>query len=322
MSESAAKAPRIVRVALTETCNVYRPMPPTVARLGELRGHLEAVRNANIEHHLGLIDRAADAGAQLVGMGELCTSPYFALAQDPMWLALAEDAASGPTITAFRERARARQLILVAPIFEVEATTGRRFNTAVLIDERGEILGKYRKTHIPEGRNEQNAFHESFYYGASDGQLGAAPGLTKHAAQNPFFPVFETSVGRVGVLICYDRHFEGVVRTLAAGGAELILAPAITFGATSRRMWRLEAEVDAMRHRVCIGASNRLGSEPPWNQEFFGDSFFCGPAGPIMPLSSCPPGLVIGDLDLGLLAADSGSGWALNRDKRPDIYSR
>ncbi|HGG57466.1 MAG TPA: acyltransferase [Nannocystis exedens] len=239
-----------------------------------------------------------------------------------MWLALAEDAESGPTITAFRERARERQLILVAPIFEVEATTGRRFNTAVVIDERGEIIGKYRKTHIPEGRNEQNTFHESFYYGPSDGQLGAALGLATHAVQSPFFPVFETSVGRIGVLICYDRHFEGVVRSLALGGAELILAPAITFGATSQRMWRLEAQVDAMRHRVWIGASNRLGSEPPWNQEFFGDSFFCGPDGPILALSSSPQGLVIADLDLGLLVADSGSGWALNRDRRPEIYTR
>ena len=322
MSKPADLAPRFVRVALTETCNVYEPMPPTVARLGELAGHLEAIRNANIEDHLGLIDRAADAGAQLVGMGELCTSPYFALAQDPMWLALAEDAATGPTITAFRERARERQVILVAPIFELDANTGHRFNTAVVIDERGEILGKYRKTHIPEGRNEQNAFHESFYYGPSDGQLGAAPGLTTFAAQSPYYPVFKTSIGRIGVLICYDRHFEGVVRSLVAGGAELILAPAITFGATSRRMWRIEAEVDAMRHRVFIGTSNRLGAEPPWDQEFFGDSFFCGPVGALTPLSSVPSGLVIADLNLALLAAGTGSGWALDRDKRPDIYTR
>lgn len=322
MSELAARSSRVVRVALTETCNVYEPMPPTVARLGELVGSLEAVRDANIEHHLGLIDRAADAGVQLVGMGELCTSPYFALAQDPMWLALAEDATSGPTITAFRERARERQVILVAPIFELDANTGHRFNTAVLIDERGEVLGKYRKTHIPEGRNEQNAFHESFYYGPSDGQLGTAPGLTTFAEQSPYYPVFETSIGRVGVLICYDRHFEGVVRSLAAGGAELILAPAITFGATSQRMWRIEAEVDAMRHRVFIGASNRLGSEPPWNQEFFGDSFFCGPVGVISPFFPRPRGLVIADLNLDLLVAGSGSGWDLDRDKRPDIYTR
>ncbi len=310
---------RQVRVALTETRNVYRPMPATVERLGELAGRLADVRDANIQHHLELIDRAAGAGAQLLGMGELCTAPYFALTRDPMWIEVAEDAASGPTISAFRERARAQRMIVVAPIFELDRASGRRFNTAVVIDERGEILGKYRKTHIPEGRNEQNAFHESFYYGASDGELGSLPGAVN---EDPFFPVFDTSVGRVGVLICYDRHFEGVVRALAAGGAELVLAPAITFGATSRRMWPLEAEVDAMRHRLFIGSSNRVGAEPPWNQEFFGESFFVGPEGPVSPLLPAPEGLVVADLNLGLLADADGSGWNLARDRRPAIYGR
>jgi N-carbamoylputrescine amidase len=140
--------------------------------------------------------------------------------------------------------------------------------------------------------------------------------------EDPFFPVFDTSVGRVGVLICYDRHFEGVVRALAAGGAELVLAPAITFGATSRRMWPLEAEVDAMRHRLFIGSSNRVGAEPPWNQEFFGESFFVGPEGPVSPLLPAPEGLVVADLNLGLLADADGSGWNLARDRRPAIYGR
>ncbi len=312
-------ASRRVRVALTETRNVFAPMPTTVAGLGALAGRLGEVRDANIRHHLELIDRAADAGAQLLGMGELCTAPYFALTRDPMWIELAEDAASGPTISAFRQRARERRMIVVAPIFEVDRASGKRFNTAVVIDERGEVLGKYRKTHIPEGRNEQNAFHESFYYGPSDGQLGPQPGAVN---DDPYFPVFATAIGRVGVLICYDRHFEGVVRALAAGGAELVLAPAITFGATSRRMWPLEAEVDAMRHRLFIGASNRLGAEPPWDQEFFGESFFVGPEGRVPPRDAAPEGLVVADLDLGLLAGEDGSGWNLSRDLRPSIYGR
>ncbi|MCA9659506.1 MAG: hypothetical protein KC486_14260, partial [Myxococcales bacterium] len=157
--------------------------------------------------------------------------------------------------------------IVVAPIYELDAATERRFNTAVVIDERGELLGRYRKCHIPDGSNEQGSFRESYYYEASTGEAVEHPG---NIADNPFFPVFETSVGRLGVAICYDRHFDGVIRSLAHGGAEIILVPAVTFGATSRRMWRIEAEVDAIRHRVYIAPSNRRGAEPPWNQEFFG----------------------------------------------------
>ncbi|MCB9704107.1 MAG: acyltransferase [Myxococcales bacterium] len=313
-----APSQRIVRVALTETCNAYRPMPATIDGLGALADRLGEVRAANIAHNMDLVDRAADHGAQIVGLGELCSAPYFALVRDRMWLALAEDAAAGPTVSACRERARARGVCVVAPIFEDDPVSGRRFNTAVVIDERGEILGKYRKTHIPEGQNELGSFHESFYYGPSDGELGEMPG---NVAQNPFFPVFETRFGRLGVAICYDRHFEGVVRSLAAGGAQIILSPAITFGAKSRRVWEQEFEVDAVRHRLYIAGSNRRGAEAPWNQDFFGGSYFAGPNGRVPTIAGAPAGLVIADLDLGALAGTDPSGWDLGRDRRPGIYS-
>lgn len=313
------ESPRILRVALTETRNAYHPMPPTVAGLSVLKDRLDAVRAANVDHNLALIDRAADAGAAIVCMGELCTAPYFAITREPMWIALAEDAREGPSIAAFRAKARERGVILVAPIFELDPRSGRRFNTAVVIDERGEVLGLYRKTHIPEGQNEQGSFCESFYYQASDGEHGEQPG---DVAGHPFFPVFQTARCRLGVAICYDRHFEGVMRSLAAGGAELVLSPAITFGAKSRRMWAQEFDVDAVRHRLFIGGSNRRGVEPPWNQDFFGGSRFVGPEGPVLPLETCPEGLVIADLDLGTLRGPDPSGWDLGRDRRPGIYVR
>lgn len=312
-----APAP-IVRVALTETCNAYSPMPATLAGLADLADRLDAVREANVAHNCALIDQAADRGAALVGLGELCTAPYFAIGTDPMWLPLAEDPVEGPSVRAFRERARARGVVVVAPIFERCPQSGLRFNTAVVIDERGEVLGKYRKTHIPEGSNELGSFHERFYYGPSDGRLGEMPG---NIAQSPYFPVFQTARFRLGVAICYDRHFEGVMRSLAAGGAEIVLSPAITFGAKSRRMWELEFEVDAARHRLFIGGSNRRGAEPPWNQDFFGASHFAGPSGRVAPLPACPEGLVIADLDLAELRGPDPSGWDLQRDRRPAIYT-
>lgn len=310
---------RVVRVAMTETRNAYAPMPATRADLVTLVGRLEAVRAANVAHNLALVRQAAERGARIVGLGELFPAPYFALGRDPMWRTLAEDAYEGPTIAACRACARAAGVVVVAPIYELDARTGRRFNTAVVIDERGEPLGRYRKCHIPEGSNELGSFHESFYYQASDGDLGPMLGAV---SRDPFFPVFQTSVCRLGVAICYDRHFEGVMRSLAAGGAELVLSPAITFGSKSRRVWELEFEVDAVRHRLFIGGSNRKGAEPPWEQDYFGASHFVGPSGRVTPLPDAPPGLVIADLDLAQLEGPDPSGWDLPRDRRPPIYAR
>jgi beta-ureidopropionase len=308
---------RTIRVALSETSNAFPEMPRSLAELPGMAGRLDDIRAANVAHHVDLARAAARAGAQVLGMGELFTGPYFALGRDPMWIGLAEDALNGPTVTTLRETARATGLILVAPIFELDARTGRRFNTAVVIDETGGILGRYRKTHIPVGTNEQASFCETFYYDRSDGDLGTWP---RNISRNPFFPVFETRVARLGVAICYDRHFEGVMSALAENGAQLVLSPAVTFGAKSRRMWDLEFPVDAARHNLYIGGSNRRGVEPPWSQEYFGASYFAGPAGVLPAVVSPSPNLVIADLDFDALGGADPSGWNLPRDRRPDIY--
>lgn len=309
----------VLRVAMTETCNAYPHMPPTVERLGELADRLDEVRAANVAHHVELVREAATLGVRLLGMGELCTGPYFALGKDPMWLGLAEDAERGATISTFRQVARDTQMILSVPLFERDPHSGRRFNTAVVIDETGEVLGKYRKTHIPAGENEQGSFCETFYYQASDGKMHEPTPWPKNRAANPFFPVFETRWVKLGIAICYDRHFEGVMAALAAGGAELVLSPAVTFGAKSRRMWDLEFPVDAARHNLYIGGSNRTGVEPPWMQPYFGASYFTGPNGEVPRLQTRPE-LVVADLDLAVLRQPDPSGWNLPRDRRPDIY--
>jgi len=314
--KATTQARGVVRVAMTETRNAYPHMPATVAALPELADRLDDVRAANVEHHVALARAAAGLGAHVVAMGELFAGPYFALDREPMWLGLAEDAATGPTVTRLREVARELTLILVAPIFERDAASGRRFNTAVVIDEAGELVGKYRKTHIPAGSNEQGQFCETFYYEASDGELGRWP---RDISKNRFFPVFETSRCRLGVAICYDRHFPGVMEALAANGAEVVVSPAVTFGAKSRRMWDLEFLVDAARHDLYIAGSNRRGVEPPWTQAYFGASYFAGPDGRIEPIAS-PAELVVADLDLDRLGGPDPSGWDLARDRRPAIY--
>lgn len=308
---------RIVRAALTETVNAFQPMPDSVELLEQLTHRLEDIRKANVDHHVALVEAAKQQGAQVICFGELFTAPYFALRHDPFWVGLAEDARHGKTVTTLCEVAKARQMIIIAPLYEL-ASSGERFNTAVVIDEHGEVIGTYRKSHIPHGANEQGTFLERHYYDRSDGWNFLGP---RNVSKNPYFPVFQTSLGKLGVAICYDRHFDGVVWSLAREGAELIFSPAVTFGAKSHRMWHLEFQVDAARHNVFIGGSNRKGVEPPWNQPYFGDSHFAGPNGVLQNVST-HPNLVIADVDLGELSRPDPSGWNLPRDTRFDIYTK
>ncbi len=293
---------RVVRAALTETKNVYAGMPERVEELGCLSDKLEEIRAANVCHHIELMEAASTQGVQVICFGELFPAPYFALGTDPMWIPMAEDARCGRTVTELREAARRLGLIVIAPIYEKDGE--KRFNTAVVIDEKGETLGKFRKAHIPFGGNEQGSFHENFYYGRSD-----APDMAA------LFPVFDTSVGKIGVSICYDRHFYYVMPALARQGAELIFSPAITFGSKSQRMWHMEFPTDAARFNVFIGGSNRKGSEKPWNQPYFGESYFVGPNGLCENLSE-HPNLIIADIDLTTLSEPDPSGWNLPRDTR------
>jgi beta-ureidopropionase len=297
----------LVRAAMTETKNQYADMPASVDALDQLAGKLDAVRDANLDHHEALIREAAARGARLVGLGELFPGPYFALERKDLWLGLAEDPDDGPTARRMSSLAAELELVIVAPMFE-QTKAGRRYNTALVFDADGAKLGQYRKSHIPFGTNEQGSFVETHYYGRGD--------------EAPFFPVFDTAIGRLGVAICYDRHFEGVMASLAANGAQVVMSPAVTFGAKSERMWEIEFEVDAARHRLFIGGSNRKGVEPPWTIEYFGRSHFVGPDGRLPDLAADHPELVISDLDVDSLSGPCSSGWDLARDRRPAIYTR
>lgn len=296
-----------LRAALTQAVNAYGPMPARARDLGRLKGRLWEVRAANLRRHEDLLRLAKRRGARVVCLGELFCAPYFALERNPMWRGLAEDAQTGPSVTAMRRAAAGLGLVVIAPIYELEARTGRRFNAAVVIERDGRVLGRYRKAHIPSGSNEQGSFHETFYYERSPG------------GRRPLYPAFKTSVGTVGVAICYDRHFEGVTAALARAGAQVVFSPAVTFGAKSRRLWDLEFLVDACRHRVFIGGSNRLGLEKPWGRRYFGGGYFAGPDGKKLPELSPDPSLVIADLDLASLDRRDPAGWDLDRDARPDV---
>jgi N-carbamoylputrescine amidase len=297
-----------VRVALTETINVY-PMPERLEGLAALAPHLDDLRQANVDHHIELLRAAKAQDVDLICFGELFPAPYFAITWSHIWQSLAEPR-DGPTMTALSRAARELGIAIVAPIFELDGED--RFNTAVFLDKSGEEVGHYRKVHIPHGQNEEASFFERDYYGESRGMVNEHPA---NISSNEFFPVFDLDFAKVGCCICYDRHFEGIVTTLAREGAEIIFCPAVTFGEKSRRMWDMEFEVDAVRNNVFLGGSNRRGIEPPWNQEYFGASYFVGPNGRLRNISQ-HENLVVADVPMKQLREPDPSGWQLVAHRR------
>jgi beta-ureidopropionase len=304
-----------VRAALTQTVNAFADMPARVDDLPSLQARLDDVRWANLEHHGELAREAKQLGVQVICFGELFTAPYFALTKDAVWHGMAEPR-DGPSLAFVSELARELAMVIVAPIYELDGDA--RYNTALVVDADGELCGFYSKTHVPYGENEQGVFAEHFYFDRSNGRPQAGERVQ---ANNPYFPVFDTAVGRIGVAICYDRHFEGVMSTLASEGAKIVFSPAVTFGAKSARMWPQEFAVDACRNRIYIGGSNRSGVEPPYVQEYFGHSQFVGPEGHVNDMAP-HPNLVVADLDFKALEGRDSSGWNFERDWRPDIYGR
>ena len=197
--------------------------------------------------------------------------------------------------------AKKHKMALVVPFYE-EAQTGVYYNTAVLIENDGTVLGKYRKTHIP---HVGPCFWEKFYF--KPGNLG--------------YPVWDTSVGRVGILICYDRHFPEPARALGLKGAELVFNPSATVKSLSRYLWELEQPAHAVANGYWIGAINRVGVEKPLNEaQFYGSSYFCDPRGRIIgKASETEDEVLVCDLDMDM-NREVRNTWQFLRDRRPESY--
>ncbi len=164
-------------------------------------------KDSMVERHLAHIDDAAKQGAQVICLQELFYGPYFCQVEDKEGYAYTERIPDGPTTKLLQERAKKHSMVIIAPMYE-EDQPGIYYNTAAVIDADGKYLGKYRKTHIPH----LPGFWEKFYF--RPGNMG--------------YPVFDTAVGKVGVYICYDRHFPEGARMLGLHGAELVFIPSAT----------------------------------------------------------------------------------------------
>lgn len=261
----------------------------------------ENIAKAMLDAHIPLIDEAGRQGVQVLCFQEVFTQPYFCPSQDTKWYAAAEDIPDGPTCRLMQEYAKKHSMVIVVPIYERTNVAGVYYNTAAVIDADGSYLGKYRKTHIPQVAG----FWEKFFFkpGSSD------------------WPVFNTAYCKLGVYICYDRHFPEGWRALALNGAEYIVNPSATVAGLSEYLWKLEQPASAVANGCWIGAINRVGVEEPWSiGEFYGQSYFVNPRGQIEKEASREKDeLIVHDMNMDMVR-EVRDLWQFFRDRRPDVY--
>ncbi len=256
-------------------------------------------QDSMLDQHEKAAREAAAQGAQVMCFQELFYGPYFCQVQDTEFYAYAESV-PGPTTERFQAVARELGMVLVLPVYEQDQP-GILYNTAAVIDADGTYLGKYRKTHIPQVKG----FWEKFYF--RPGNLG--------------YPVFDTAVGRVGVYICYDRHFPEGWRALGLAGAQIVFNPSATSRGLSSHLWKLEQTASAVANLYFVGAINRVGVEPLGDNDFYGTSYFADPRGQFVgaTASEHDEELVVRELDLDMVE-EVRNQWAFYRDRRPDCY--
>jgi len=255
-----------------------------------------------VEKHEKYAREAAEQKAQIICFQELFNGPYFCQEQNIKWYSLAEPIPDGPIVKRMQELAKETKMVLIVPMYEEEAT-GIYYNTAAVIDADGSYLGKYRKVHIPH----LGGFWEKFYF--RPGNLG--------------YPVFDTAVGKVGVYICYDRHFPEGARMLGLNGAEIVFIPAATSRGLSQHLWRIEQTSHAIANGYFVGTINRVGIEQGLGtNDYYGQSYFCTPRGEFVGEvgDAHKEELIVRDLDLGLLR-EVRDLWQFYRDRRPDTYN-
>ena len=269
---------------------------------GSTSDSIDNIRQANIDKHMAMIERAGAQGVQILCMQEIFTGPYFCAEQSTRWYDAVEGIPDGPTTRLMQEIAKQHEMVIIVPLYEQDGA-GIYYNTAAVIDADGRYLGKYRKNHIPHCAP---GFWEKFYF--RPGNLG--------------YPVFKTRYADVGVYICYDRHFPEGARELGLNGAEIVFNPSATVAGLSEYLWKLEQPAHAVANTYFVGAINRVGTEAPWNiGEFYGQSYFCDPRGSFVATASRDRSeLITAELDFDKIR-EVRNIWQFYRDRRPDSYA-
>jgi N-carbamoylputrescine amidase len=266
--------------------------------------------DANLEKAVAKVEEAARQGAQVICLPELFRSQYFCQKEDAELFDLAESV-PGPSTEALSRVARAHRVSVIAPIFERRAT-GLYHNSAAIINSEGQIAGLYRKMHIPD----DPAYYEKFYF--TPGDLG--------------FRAFDTGVGRIGTLICWDQWYPEGARLTALRGANVLFYPTAIgwhphekdeFGAQQRDAWRTIQRAHAIANGVYVAAVNRVGHENPAGGagvEFWGTSFIADPFGVVIAEGAIDQEeILLGEVDTRRIE-DVRRNWPFLRDRRIDAY--
>jgi N-carbamoylputrescine amidase len=266
----------------------------------------------NLERAVAKVAEAARAGADVVCLPELFRSPYFCQREDAALFDLAESI-PGTSTEVLTEAAREAGVVIIASLFERRAI-GLYHNTAAVIDASGEILGLYRKMHIPD----DPCFYEKFYF--TPGDLG--------------FRAFDTRAGRIGTLICWDQWYPEAARLTALQGASVLFYPTAIgwhpqekgqHGAQQRSAWQTIQRSHAIANGVYVAVVNRIGHERPEASapglEFWGTTFLCDPFGVVIAEASIDEEeILVGEVDLARME-EVRRGWPFLRDRRIDAYA-
>ncbi len=267
------------------------------------------VRDADIAHTAAAARAAADAGAQVILPPELFEGHYFCRREDESLFAGALPLGKHPAVAAMREVALETRTYIPASFFEKDGP--HHYNSLAMIDDGGNVMGVYRKSHIPDGPG----YEEKFYF---------RPG-------NSGFKVWPTRHGVIGVGICWDQWYPETARALMLQGAEMLMFPTAIGSEPhdpsldTRRMWRRAMQGHAVSNVVPVVACNRVGVEEagtPAAQDFYGTSFIADERGDIASeLDDRREGHVIATFDLDIVAKHRAA-FGFFRDRRPDLYAR
>lgn len=299
------RAPRLVKIGVIQN----KIVAPTSALYAE---QVQAIRSRIQD----IADAAGAAGVKILCFQEAWTMPFAFCTREKQWCEFAESAETGDTTKFCQQLARKWNMVIISPILERDEAHGDTiWNTAVVIGNNGNVIGKHRKNHIPRVGD----FNESTYY---------MEGNTGH-------PVFETAYGKIAINICYGRHHPLNWLAFGLNGAEIVFNPAATVGALSEPLWAIEARNAAIANNYFVAAINRVGTEvfpneftsgdcKPAHKEFghfYGSSYVAAPDGSRSPsLARHKDGLLIAELDLNLCRQVRDK-WGFQMTARYDMYA-
>jgi N-carbamoylputrescine amidase len=265
-------------------------------RIALLQMNCSGKREENLVRAEKMIREAASKKAQVLLLPEVFHELFFITDLNTRYFETAEQI-PGPITDAMCKLARELGVVIVAPIYE-SVDRSVYYNSAAVIDADGKLLGVYRKNHIPLN----TIFYEKLYF--KPGNLG--------------YPVFDTRFGKIGILICHDRHYPEGARALALNGAEIVLIPSATPDKSlSRKVWEKELCAHAIFNEYFVAGLNRTGVEG--NYVYYGQSVVFDPAGEMMVQAGPDEEVLIADCDLDLITQRRRA-WQFYRDRRPDTY--